>query len=390
MAYETVTKKSLGARLGDSLKGIITGIILAALGIGLLFWNEGNFIKTKKGLEEGAASVVSIQPDAVSAENNGKLVHLSGPTGTTETLTDNQFGLHVTDSVRLERKVEMFQWTERSQEEKREKTGGGIEIKTTYTYAKVWSPDVIDSSRFKDPKYVGANPTTMLFENRSWTAGTVTLGAFRLNPAQISRISGSEPVPLGQGQLDALPDDVRARAQISDRFIYFGANPQSPQIGDVRVSFSRVPVAQVTIVARQNGNTFEPHTTSQGTKIDLFAMGALSAGQMFQEAEKLNVTTTWILRLVGFVLILIGFNMVFAPLGVLASVLPPAGAIVRFGTGLLSFVLTLPVSLITIAVGWLAFRPVIGGAILAAALLLPLAAIFLLRKKKQPTPAGTG
>jgi hypothetical protein len=382
MAYETVTKKSLGARLGDSLKGIITGLILVALGIGLLFWNEGNFIKTKKGLEEGAASVVSIQPDAVSAENNGKLVHLSGPTSTTETLTDTQLGLRVTDSVRLDRKVEMFQWTERSQEEKREKTGGGIEIKTTYTYAKVWSPEVIDSSQFKDPQYVGANPTTMLFESRSWTAGMVTLGAFRLNPAQISRIRGEEPVPVGQQQLDALPEELRTHAHISQPFLYFGANPQSPQIGDQRISFSRVPVTEITIVARQNGNTFEPHTTSQGTKIDLFAMGALSAGQMFQEAEELNVTTTWILRLVGFVLILIGFNMVFAPLGVLASVLPPAGAIVRFGTGLLSFVLTLPVSLITIAVGWLAFRPVIGGAILAAAVLLPLVAIFLFKKKK--------
>jgi hypothetical protein len=283
----------------------------------------------------------------------------------------------------------MFQWTERSQEEKREKTGGGIEIKTTYTYAKVWSPEVIDSSQFKDPQYVGANPTTMLFESRSWTAGTVTLGAFRLNPAQISRIRGEEPVPVGQQQLDALPEELRTYAHISQPFLYFGANPQSPQIGDQRISFSRVPVTEITIVARQNGNTFEPHTTSQGTKIDLFSLGAISAEQMFEELQQGNITLTWLLRAVGFVLILIGFNMVFAPLGVLASVLPPAAAIVRFGTGLLSFVLTLPVSLITIAVGWLAFRPVIGGAILAAALLLPLAAIFLLRKKKQPTPAGT-
>lgn len=41
MAYTETTTQSWGSRLGDSLKGIIVGIILFIVSFPLLFWNEG-------------------------------------------------------------------------------------------------------------------------------------------------------------------------------------------------------------------------------------------------------------------------------------------------------------------------------------------------------------
>ena len=55
-----------------------------------------------------------------------------------------------------------------------------------------------------------------------------------------------------------------------------------------------------------------------------------------------------------------GFKLISAPLAVVADVLPIAGSIVGIGTGIVSFLLSAPLSLITIAVAWVFYRPLIG------------------------------
>ena len=91
---------------------------------------------------------------------------------------------------------------------------------------------------------------------------------------------------------------------------------------------------------------------------------------MFQDAQDANNLIAWMIRIVGMVLLMVGFGLILAPFGVLADVLPLAGTIVRMGTGLIGFVLGLIVGTVTIALAWLAFRPIttiiilaIGGAI---------------------------
>jgi predicted Kef-type K+ transport protein len=69
---------------------------------------------------------------------------------------------------------------------------------------------------------------------------------------------------------------------------------------------------------------------------------------------------TWILRLVGAVLMFVGFSMLFRPLSVIADVLPIAGTIVGAGTGLIAFLLTVVLSFSVIAVAWIFYRPLIG------------------------------
>ena len=55
-----------------------------------------------------------------------------------------------------------------------------------------------------------------------------------------------------------------------------------------------------------------------------------------------------------------GLSMVFKPLSVLADVLPILGDLVEMGMGFVAGLIALVCSLITIAVAWIFFRPVLG------------------------------
>ena len=52
MAYTETTTVGYGTRVGNSFKGIGSGILMFLAGTALLWWNEGNFVKMDKALNE--------------------------------------------------------------------------------------------------------------------------------------------------------------------------------------------------------------------------------------------------------------------------------------------------------------------------------------------------
>ena len=84
-AVTRVTRQSWISRLGDSIKGILFGLILIVGSIVLLFWNEGRSVKRYKDLKEGAGVVVSVNSDRVDATLEGSLIHTSGMANTQST-----------------------------------------------------------------------------------------------------------------------------------------------------------------------------------------------------------------------------------------------------------------------------------------------------------------
>ena len=76
MEYTETTSTSWFSRLGSSFGGIGFGIVLILAGTGLLWWNEGDFVKTRDALNEAQGAAVEL-PDVnrVDAALNGKLVH---------------------------------------------------------------------------------------------------------------------------------------------------------------------------------------------------------------------------------------------------------------------------------------------------------------------------
>lgn len=377
-SIQVTSGSSWFSRLGKAFTGIVVGLILIIVGIALLFWNEGRAVKTYKTLKEGQGLVIDVASDAVDEANNGKLVHLSADAATDETLVDSDFEVSA-QAIRLRRDVEMYQWTETEKSETRKKLGGGEETVTTYTYTKEWNGMLNDTANFKEPSG-HANPSEFPYDSMTLDAEQVVVGAFYLSPDLIAQLSDFKDLPVRDVPEGAQwPEGARA----DKGGIYLGADPAQPQVGDVRINFSVVEPGPVSIVAAQNGDTFADYQTKAGGTIAMIVPGNVPAQQMFEDAIAGNTMVTWLIRLGGFILIWIGFGLLFAPLSVLADIVPLFGNLVGAATGLVAFLLALAVALTVIAIAWLVFRPLLGAALLVVAMAAAVLGFRKFGKKAQ-------
>lgn len=359
-SFTEVSSTSWTSRLGNALKGIIVGIIMVLVAIVLVFWNEGRAVKRHKTLEEGRGAVVSILADTVDVANKGSLVHLSALATTEEQLTDESFGIS-RRAIKLQRIAEMYQWQQESHSEEKKKLGGGTETVTTYTYSKIWSENPIHSNQFKQSNG-HKNPTNMPYRSEDFVAGQVTIGAFNLPPSIVKKISGYTPLTLAPEY--TLPGDLKIPARLEGHTIYLGESSQSPEIGDLKISFREIKPMRISLVAQQVGTQLKPFQTKAGGTIVLLQSGEHSAEAMFEQAHKTNTILTWILRAVGLVLMLIGFQLILSPFSVFADVLPALGNLVGTGTGLIAGLIATCITLLTMAIAWVFYRPVIGAIML--------------------------
>ncbi|MCD4749149.1 MAG: TMEM43 family protein [Thermoanaerobaculales bacterium] len=379
-SFTEVSGQGWFSRIGSSIKGIFFGLLLVLVSFLVLFWNEGRAVKRYKTLKEGGGTVISINSGTVNLNNNGRLIHLSGRADTSETLMDNNFGVS-RQALKLKRTVLMFQWQESTSSETKKKIGGGTETTTTYNYNKEWSERPIDSSRFKHPED-HRNPGSMPYQTTEYVAGTVSLGSFRLSPYLVGRIDNYSKLTLDQSYV--LPENLQAEAHSDAGGLYIGRTSAGPEIGDMKVSFAVVLPADVSIVAQQVENTFEPYRTKVGGTIELLQLGTISADAMFHQAQQSNKMMTWILRGLGLLMMFIGLRMILTPLSVIADVLPIAGTIVGAGIGIVSFLTALAFSFLTIAFAWIFFRPLIGVTMLVVFGVLVFLIVKKLRKVDLP------
>ncbi len=384
--FTEVSSRGWFSRIGGALIGIPIGLLLFLASFVVLFLNEGRSVRTARSLAEGEKTVVSISADRVDPAHDRTLIHISGKAATAESIKDPQFPVSA-QALRLDRDVKMYEWIEKQQTRTRRKVGGGEERTTEYTYTKGWSDKPVDSSRFK----VSAgheNPRDWRFRSWSGQAEAVTLGAFRLPPDLVRQINKFEPLRVDAAARDALPEDLRDRMRVSDGRFYQGASPGEPQVGDISVEFRQVLPTEVSVLAQQVGASFGPYQTKAGGAINRLQLGVVSAADMFQKAEAENTMFTWVLRLVGFVLMSVGIGMVLRPLAVFGDVIPFIGNAIRFGTGFVAMGIGLVLSLVTIALGWITYRPLVGLAVLAVAGLALFGFLRLARNRRRAAPAN--
>jgi LPXTG-motif cell wall-anchored protein len=74
---------------------------------------------------------------------------------------------------------------------------------------------------------------------------------------------------------------------------------------------------------------------------------------------------------------------VFRPLVVVADVIPLFGDLLQMGIGIFALLVAVPLSLITISIGWVFYRPLIGIPLLVAGVAALVGAFVLFRKKKK-------
>ncbi len=385
-SYREVSSQSWFSRLGQSIKSVLVGLIFFVASFPLLFWNEGRAVKTANSLEEGASAVISVPADKADPANEGRLVHVSGPVTTEETLADEELGVSA-NALKLLRKVEMYQWVEEKHSEEKKKLGGGTETVTTYDYKQQWSDDAVDSSSFQHPEG-HENPGALPIEKLDPDGGLHHPRRVHV----VARAGGPDQRggrPSRQGRFRGPPAGGGPDGQIDQGRYYLGANPSSPAVGDTRISFQVVEPGPRSLIARQVGDTFEAYPTEAGDDILLVDEGTHSAEAMFKSAQDANRVMTWILRAVGFILMFLGLLMVFKPIAVFADVVPLVGTLLGAGLGFFSFLTAFFLSLVTIAISWIVVRPLLGIGLLVVALGAIAWLISVGVKKKKARAAGT-
>ena len=406
-------------RLGSSFKGVLIGFALFIAGFPILFLNEGRAVDTAKRLKEGAGAVVDVPADKIDAANEGQLVHVSGKADTQDVLSDDVFGVSAT-ALRLLRTVEVYQTVEHS-ETTREKRGDKTVEKTTYTYSNEWCTKPVDSSQYHEAAKRTANPpAAMPYGDVDKIAQNVTLGAFTLSEAHVKRMGEKKPF--------AFPADFKAPAsvpgaQYQNGIIYVPYNAaaaavapaatnvaaaatnvatavanaaasaivgghsvaMAPEPGDVRVTFRVVLPHDVTVVERQDGNTLSPWPASDGETLSFVRDGRVPAAKIFADAQSMNSKITWLLRLVGLLVMYFGLKKVLGPIDTLVDAIPILNGIVAMGTSLAAGLVSAACALLTIGVAWVFYRPWLGIPLIAVGVGL----IVLVFMKKKKSAAAT-
>ena len=447
MSITTTTSQSWFGRIGNAFKGILVGILLALVAVPLLFWNEGRAVHRAKTLAQGRDLVVADVPvESVDPALEGKLVHMIGTAESQLTLADDQFGISVDQALSLRRRVEMYQWREDKRVDTKKKLGGGTEQETTYTYEQVWSTQAIDSNHFnaRGKSVYGSGNPAFAVTNQDWFAKPVTLGAFELSEDQVRQIGNYQPVAIEalpdslpgattpQSSGDDPPDEAsstsdadsqdpesspppsgsipveiidesgthlapapggannqqdargggNAQYHLQGNVIYRGEDPNQPQIGDLRITFESVGPTEISLIYQQTGNQLIPYKFPSGS-IALLATGRKSAEQMIQDAEAANTMLLWMLRLAGFVIMAVGIGMVLRPLAVIGDVVPLVGNLVGVGIAIVALLVAGGLSLVTISIAWLFYRPLLGISLLVASVVLFWLARRFLRSRSQ-------
>ena len=374
--FTETTNTGWFSRIGSSIIGVLAGVVLVLIAIGLLWWNEGRSVATAKGLTEGAKVTMEAEAGVVDPAKEGQLVHVIGKTTLETPAEDEMFGVTGPDLLKLRRLVEVYQWVEETKQTQRTKLGGGEETITEYNYTKKWDDELHDSAEFKRPQ--GHENVKAKVEAAGFQATEVSLGAFRLPEFLLTQWQDFQPHPLPDPE--TLPDSLRDTATVQEKWLVLSETPAAPVSGDARVQFESMKPGEISVLARQVQDTFEEYTTKQETTIGRLATGAQSKEAMYASAETENTIMAWLLRLGGFLAMLVGIMLLFRPLKVLADVLPFAGKIVGAGTGFIAFLLSGIGSLTIIALAWVWYRPLLGVGLLVVAGV----GIYWVRKAVKP------
>jgi len=418
--YTETEYQSWGDRLANSWVTFLFGFVLIIFSIPFLWFNERRSVEVSRLINRGAAICQEAKPEIVESDLNGELVHICGKIGNSKIIHDEDFGVTADNSVKLRRVVEVYQVQERSSSKtKKDQIGGGQTTTTTYGYDHVWSEVQIDSSKFKDARFKGMNSkVNFICHNQTFVAESVQLGHFKLNESQKQRLNNYEAITLHSTIVNSFSRRMRElinklnwgspNIYVDGNCIYIRqSHSQTPQVGDIRVSFKRVPCDMVTIVAQQSGSSFEPYdirnrdfrlksdsetarlldeqnrnfctSISQGcdsccwtccccfkcmdtvlaapSTIDWIYAARMTKQEVFRAEAKQNECLTITFRILGIIALSLGISMLFEPVLALTSVVKIFADILGFGVLVVSFLIGIVVGLIVIALAWIFYRP---------------------------------
>jgi hypothetical protein len=334
--FTKVTHKGYFSRILDSFFGIFVGILLFLISFPFLYWNEG-----RVNLSLVAKTAYEIRTEeSYPQEYEGKLGAVSGTLLSEETLGDIFF--QEGNYIALERKVEMYAWEEEKQTKTETNRGGSETQETTFTYKKIWTPRPQNSAHFEYPKN-HENPELPL-PSQTLSVKNASIGKYKTDMKNL--ILPEKNILLLTPE-NTITDET---TQLSNsQFLFQGKGTLSaPEIGDIRISYlgRENPLENITVFGKFQKDSLNPFYTENNTLLYRAFEGTKDSGVALLAKE--HSFLTWMLRIVGFLLMFIGLTLIFEPISVFLDILPFFGSMSRTGIGILLFAVALLLTVLTI------------------------------------------
>jgi predicted Zn finger-like uncharacterized protein len=357
-----------------SIKGVVIGLILFLASFVVLWCNEGRI-----DLSKVAQTSIPVQAESVDHSTDGKFVSVTGRLESNES-TGDPWHLRSGPYIALYRNVEMYSWVEDRSTKTTKKTGGQKVTETTYSYNKEWTDDPPDSSGFHKPE--GHHNPSPGEKSQTFTTKRAFIGAYSFNPSS-ARLPKPAPVQIGKDEF--IPS---LNAHLNGAYIFIGGETlQNPEIGDLRISYSAVRIGVIaTLFGTQNGDSITPHLYNGNKQLYRAIAGSRENAIATMATE--HRISTWILRLVGFVMMWIGLCLFFGPINTVLDFLPALGGVGRLVVGLSMFVAAIALTLITVIVSVIAHNVFLLVAVIACFLIAPWV-IRRVRPGKAPSKSGS-
>lgn len=359
----------------NAFVGILVGIAMFFGSFALIWWNEGNAVDDFRSIGELDQLTVAASAEKVDPKNEGNPVHITAEATTEERLEDSAFGIGAV-AIRLQRRVEMYQWEESSNSK-------SDSSEKTYSYRKVWSEKAIQSAKFNEAS-THKNPG-MKWSKYTPNASDVSFGqAFKLPEFLIEDLDNFTALPVKETP----PEIPNAKLHEGGLYISDGGGSESfPMIGDYQVKFSVVNPGPASLIAKQVGNSFEKWRTE---KVDppkekfIIRAGTHTQSALIEILEDRAKLIMWLLRGGGFLLMFFGILAIVKPISVIADAIPFIGNFIEGGIAIVAGLVAGILTLITIIIAWVAHRPVVALILLVGVGFL----IFLLVRRSKAGKAA--
>lgn len=421
-----VEHESYASRMASAMCGVCIGIILVIAAIPILGWNEFNYVRNEGIIIKVSQDVLEAQCSP-EAGNTGKAVHLSCPVSQLYDLAkDPRVQTHaglfqdknlLGVSIKAEGLIK--QWIEKEDcTKKKDAVGGGTTKTCYYSYELKFVPEPKSSSNFHCPDRTGDQNCRYPFgithgnaraelqnsgslpdfaklnvrapENSVKIGGDKKKGVigYGLNTDLASALSGERLLPL-----NANAAGVPAGARFSGQHLTIPGG-KAHGVGDVQVKMylqgGNSIDTKLSVIAEQGpSSTLVPWDTGlKGTMnpVNWGEAGDLSVSDMVGRKRGENSMLVWIIRAVGWFVMFLGLQMICGPVALMPDIIPCIGPMIGDVVGCalcyVNFFVSAALSLVVIAIAWCLARPLIGGIMLAVAVLLICGACGLLRSFK--------
>ena len=292
------------------------GIVFLLIGAVILVANEIRTFKMQLTLNAAASWVEMEDPDVLDPSLEGKLVHATDSVTTPDILSDPDFSLSC-NAIILQRRVQYYQLVETSEHYYEDG-----ESYYEYSYSRSWQDKPVNSKEFHESGYRKKNFTLMTFDSWKAYASKVSLGAYKL-PAelyqQMERDTGDKClvfIPVASLKPDVLQrlneETCRAIGAQGDFVcldggrIFLGADPQNPQIGDVRIWYEGFLPEVCSVMAQVRDGSLVIFQPEGGKPFGEMSRGVHPAEDFLTYRTKDNIAIAWGLRVIALLHLLVG------------------------------------------------------------------------------------